>query len=144
MDVSELGYSSLCFAEGVSSSGTVLTCDTDAKAVAMAARYHELSEFGNKITRKVSKASAVLDESYRSGLIFDLVFVDADKKVYLEYVKRLIDDDGSEGRSLIRDGGLIVVDNTLWKGLVLHNVSYCMLYYTWRAVFDMFIPRSLI
>jgi len=51
---------------------------------------------------------------------FDVVFVDADKKVYQEYLTDLMGEGPGEGRScLLADGALVIVDNTLWKGLVL-------------------------
>jgi predicted O-methyltransferase YrrM len=57
-------------------------------------------------------------------LIFIIrIFIDADKKAYKTYVERIL-----EG-NLLRSGGLIMVDNTLWKGLVIREVSkYCSSY----------------
>ena len=54
---------------------------------------------------------------------FELVFIDADKRNYIQYVELLIE------RQMLADGAILVIDNTLWKGLVLQQVcessSYC-------------------
>lgn len=49
----------------------------------------------------------------------DRVYIDADKRSNLAYLRKVI---GEDGPPIISPGGLIVVDNTLWKGLVLHKV----------------------
>ena len=57
------------------------------------------------------------------GRLFDLVFIDADKKLYREYLQALMGEGEGEGESsrtsLLAEGAWVVVDNTLWKGLVL-------------------------
>lgn len=50
------------------------------------------------------------------------VFIDANKKDYLNYLRDVIGENGKP--SLVKEGGLILVDNSLWKGLVLHKVSF--------------------
>jgi caffeoyl-CoA O-methyltransferase len=64
----------------------------------------------------------MLDDCYAKDMQFDIVFIDADKKTYLEYLKRVINEDGVQGKPLIKEGGLIIADNTLWKNLVLAQV----------------------
>lgn len=114
------GYSSLCLAEGVGEGGKVLTCDSDPRALAVAARYHAQSPHGARLERRLCKAGALLEECYAEGRRFDLLFIDADKRAYLDYLTRALNLDGREaGEPLLRAGGLVVVDNTLWKGLVL-------------------------
>jgi caffeoyl-CoA O-methyltransferase len=73
----------------------------------------------------------MLDDCYAEDMQFDIVFIDADKKTYLEYLKRVINEDGVQGKPLIKEGGLIIADNTLWKNLVLaqvrmHGLSWSM------------------
>lgn len=51
------------------------------------------------------------------------VFIDANKKHYLGYLRELMDEEGGGKTSVLNSGALIVVDNTLWKGLVLHKVQ---------------------
>ena len=66
------------------------------------------------------------------GWEFDVVFVDADKRAYISYVLDLLgegpegkegkgEEGGGGGRCLLRDGAMLLVDNTLWKGLVLRE-----------------------
>lgn len=55
------------------------------------------------------------------------VFIDADKKKYIDYMKQIMGED--EESSLLNHGALVVVDNTLWKGLVLQHVSLFAHYY---------------
>ena len=60
--------------------------------------------------------------------LFDLVYIDADKKAYVNYLSQLLGKkDG--GRCLLKDGALILVDNVLWKGLVLEEVKNIILFY---------------
>lgn len=55
---------------------------------------------------------------------FDIVFLDANKKGYVDYVKCLMGEgDGGVGRIMLSPGALIVVDNTLWKGLVVDEIA---------------------
>jgi predicted O-methyltransferase YrrM len=114
------GYSALCFAEGLNKDGKVITCEVDQLSASIAKKYFDLSEHGNKIDLRVMKANDLLDIlRQQDDLFFDIVFIDADKKVYLDYLKNLIGDKGS--RPLLSKDALIIVDNTLWKGLVLEH-----------------------
>ena len=78
--------------------------------------------------------------------LYDLVFIDADKKIYREYLQALMGEAESEGkgeseeenrrssgRSLLAEGALVVVDNTLWKGLVLAHGGEDLAEYTPEA-----------
>lgn len=78
----------------------------------------------------MNKASAELSILQREDdILFDMVFLDADKKSYISYLRVLmgessgIDGDYAKPRNMLADGALIVTDNTLWKGLVLKEVS---------------------
>jgi caffeoyl-CoA O-methyltransferase len=100
-----------------------LTCDIDEGSVKVAQSYFARSDYQHKIEQRICKANVVIEECYSKEETFDIIFIDADKKMYLEYLKRVLNFDGREKRSLLNDGGLIIVDNTLWKGLVMNNVS---------------------
>jgi caffeoyl-CoA O-methyltransferase len=102
------GYSALSMAEGMPSDGRLITCEIEPAHAAMAQRYFDASPHGKKIEIRMGPALATLD-----GLQgpFDLAFIDADKENYPLYYEKAID--------LIRPGGLLLVDNTLWSGLVL-------------------------
>ena len=117
------GYSALCFAEGLEPGGKVLSCDIDEVAIAIAHKYIEKSPYGKSVDLRHKKCSQLIQEARDANLTFDLVFIDADKKLYEDYLKDLMGDplgttDGPK-RCLLVDGALILVDNTLWKGLVL-------------------------
>jgi len=102
------GYSALSMAEGMPADGELITCDIDPQAKAFAERYFARSPHGGKITIRLGPALATLKTL---SAPFDLVFIDADKENYLAYWHAAI--------ALVRPGGLVVIDNTLWSGKVL-------------------------
>lgn len=116
------GYSSLCFAEGIrdsvavcESDGGVVTCDVDDEALKTAQEYIKKSPFNSMIDVRHEDGMQVMNSLISEGRVFDLVFLDADKRQYQRYVEHILES------KLLRPGGLILVDNTLWKGLVLHD-----------------------
>ncbi|MDB5103392.1 MAG: Caffeoyl-CoA O-methyltransferase [Fibrobacteres bacterium] len=102
------GYSALSMAEGIPEDGKVVTCEIDPVNAAMAQRYFDASPHGRKIEIRLGPALETLE-----GLAapFDMAFIDADKENYPAYYEKALD--------LIRPGGLVLIDNTLWSGLVL-------------------------
>jgi caffeoyl-CoA O-methyltransferase len=102
------GYSALSMAEGMPEDGKLITCEIEPTHAAMARRYFDASPHGKKIEVRMGPALTTL-ESLDGP--FDLAFIDADKENYPLYYEKVID--------LIRPGGLLLVDNTLWSGLVL-------------------------
>jgi predicted O-methyltransferase YrrM len=66
------------------------------------------------------RASDLLAAARLEGLRYDVVFIDADKKQYETYLLDLLGEGQGQG-CLLNDGAIILVDNTLWKGLVLHS-----------------------
>ncbi len=102
------GYSALMMAEGLPADGELVTLDVDEKTGAMAQRYFDRSPHGRKIRRVLGPALESL-----KGLSgpFDLAFIDADKENYSAYFDAVL--------PLLRQGGLVVGDNTLWSGRVL-------------------------
>lgn len=102
------GYSALSMAEGMPGDGKLITCEIEPAHAAMAQRYFDASPHGRKIEIRMGPALSTL-ESLRES--FDLAFIDADKGNYPLYYERAID--------LVRPGGLLLVDNSLWSGLVL-------------------------
>ncbi len=102
------GYSALCFAEVLPKDGTVVTCDIDENAAAVARRYIAQAPFGGKISIRMGPALETMGTL--SGL-FDLIFIDADKTNYLNYYRRSLD--------LLAPRGVILIDNVLWSGEVL-------------------------
>jgi caffeoyl-CoA O-methyltransferase len=102
------GYSALCMAQALREDGELITCDLDPKAAQMARRYFAQSPHGAKIDLRMGPALETL--ATLSGP-FDLVFLDADKESYSAYFDAAL--------PLLRPGGLMVADNTLWGGRVL-------------------------
>ncbi|MBX7100195.1 MAG: class I SAM-dependent methyltransferase [Myxococcaceae bacterium] len=102
------GCSALCFAAGLPDDGEVITCDIEPKHVELAQRYFQRSPLGRKIHVRLGDAVQTL-----GGLSgpFDVVFLDADKGNYQRYYELAL--------PLLRSGGLLLADNTLWSGRVL-------------------------
>jgi len=101
------GYATLCLAEGLTESGKIFTIDINAELEERVRGYFEKSEFKDKIEYIIGNAVEVipsLDE------VFDIVFIDADKKNNQTYYDLVIDK--------VRKGGLIIVDNVLWSGKI--------------------------
>jgi caffeoyl-CoA O-methyltransferase len=106
------GYSALMMAEGLPDDGRIINCDIDPKAEAIARRYFNESPDGHKIEVRIGPA---LDTIKTLSGPIDMVFIDADKGNYSNYYEACF--------PLVRRGGLIVADNVLWSGRVLHPES---------------------
>src|SRR5450631_1614242 len=102
------GYSGLMIASGLPEDGTLITCDIDPKAEAIARRAFAKSPAGRKIEIRMGPALQTL-KTLKGPL--DFVFIDADKENYLGYYEAVL--------PLLKAGGLLVADNTLWSGKVL-------------------------
>jgi caffeoyl-CoA O-methyltransferase len=102
------GYSALMMAEALPDDGELITCDVNPKAEEMARRYFAQSPHGKKIQVRMGPGLETI-RALRGP--FDLVFIDADKQNLSAYYDAVF--------PLVRQGGLIVVDNTLWSGKVL-------------------------
>ncbi len=102
------GYSALCMAEGMADGGTVITCDVDPEATAIAREYWAQSPHGEKIDLRLGPALESIESL--DGPI-DMVFIDADKQNYVNYWEAIL--------PKVRTGGLLVADNVLWSGRVL-------------------------
>ena len=111
------GYSSLAVALVLPADGRIVACDVSEKWTAVARKYWAEAEVANKIDLRIAPALSTLDELIASGQgeSFDFAFIDADKINYLAYYERAL--------TLIRPGGLIAVDNTLWSGQVIDKKS---------------------
>ncbi|MGC1527155.1 MAG: class I SAM-dependent methyltransferase [Phormidesmis sp.] len=106
------GYSALAVAIALPEEGRVVACDVDEEALAIAREYWEKANVTHKIDLRIAPAIDTLDALVASGEsgTFDFAFIDADKSNYDSYYERSL--------QLLRPGGLIVVDNTLWYGRV--------------------------
>jgi caffeoyl-CoA O-methyltransferase len=104
------GYSALCFAEALPEGGCVISCEVDEESASMARRFFAQSPHGRKIEVRMGPALETM-----AGLQgpFDLIFIDADKQNYLKYYRR--------AKELLSPRGVILIDNVLWDGQVLHD-----------------------
>lgn len=106
------GYSALVVALALPADGRLITCDVNEETTAIARRYWAEAGVADKIDLRLGPAVETLDALLADGGAgsFDLAFVDADKKNYDAYYER--------GLALLRQGGLMLVDNVLWGGAV--------------------------
>lgn len=102
------GYSALSMAEGLPEDGKIITCDINDKARDFAQRYFDRSPHGHKVEMRYGPA---LETIATLKGPFDLAFIDADKGNYPVYYEKCLE--------LLKPGGVILIDNTLWAGLVL-------------------------
>jgi len=103
------GYSSLWMAEALPKDGRLITIEKDEARAEKARLFFEKSAFRNKIELLQGKASEILPSLEEEGP-FDMVFIDADKKSYPNYLEWAYEN--------LRVGGLVVADNTLLFGSV--------------------------
>ena len=111
------GYSSLAVALVLPADGHIVACDVSETWTAIARKYWQEAGVAAKIDLRIAPALATVDELIASGKagLFDFAFIDADKINYLNYYERTL--------TLLRSGGLIAVDNTLWGGQVIDKKS---------------------
>ena len=107
-----LGYSALCFAEGLAADGKVITLDVNEETQKVAKSFVEKSEYKNKIEFRLGDAAQIVPQIDE---VFDLVFIDADKPNYSNYYRMVFEK--------LRVGGYIIADNVLWSGKVLQAKS---------------------
>lgn len=104
------GYSALAMAEALPSDGRLVACEVDAYVAEFATSLFGQSPHGQKIHVEVGPALETLGKLAAMGESFDLVFIDADKKEYVQYFQMLLDS------NLLSPQGFICVDNTLLQG----------------------------
>ena len=103
-----LGYSALCFAEGLTGGGRVITLDIQEDTNKVARSFVERTKYKNSIEFHLGNAVDIIPMLPET---FDLVFIDADKPNYSNYYNLVFD--------RLRPGGFILADNVLWSGKVL-------------------------
>jgi O-methyltransferase len=106
------GYSTLCLARALPPGGRVVTCDITERWLEIGAEFWSRAGVGDRIDLRVGDAAATLEKLHadEGSDLFDLVFIDADKVGYQRYYELSL--------KLVRIGGLIIVDNTLFFGRV--------------------------
>ena len=101
------GYSAICMAEGLDEGGKVWTFEINDEMEDFTRPWIENSPVADKIDFRIGDANV---EAPKLGITFDLAFVDGDKRTYVETYEMVL--------SLLRPGGYIIADNTLWDGHV--------------------------
>lgn len=111
------GYSALCVARAIGSDGRLIACDMNVEWTAIAQRYWQEAGVANRIDLLIGPGDQSLEGLISSGESgsFDFAFIDADKANYLRYYELCL--------SLLRQGGLIAIDNTLWDGAVVDRMN---------------------
>jgi predicted O-methyltransferase YrrM len=106
------GYSSISVALALPPDGRIIACDVSEEWTSVARKYWEKAGVASKIELRLGPAVETLDALLAKGEAgkFDFVFIDADKGNYLNYYERCL--------KLVRTGGLMLFDNTLWSGEV--------------------------
>ena len=101
------GYSAICMAEGLDEGGKVWTFEINDEMEDFTRPWIENSPVADKIDFRIGDANI---EAPKLGVTFDLAFVDGDKRTYVETYEMVL--------RLLRPGGYIIADNTLWDGHV--------------------------
>ena len=104
------GYTALAMAETLDEKGKIDTIEIDDEMEPFINRYVAQSPHGDKIRLHIGDAVDVIPQLTE---VYDLVFIDADKRLYKTYYNLIFDK--------VRKGGVILADNTLWDGKVLHD-----------------------
>ncbi|MEA5509484.1 class I SAM-dependent methyltransferase [Crocosphaera sp. UHCC 0190] len=109
------GYSALVVALALPPDGQIIACDVDEETTKIAQHYWEKAGVANKIDLRIAPALETLDKLIGEGQsnTFDFAFIDADKSNYDNYYEKAL--------WLVREGGLIAVDNVLWGGKVAES-----------------------
>lgn len=106
------GYSALCLAEGMQSDGEIHTIDINEELHDLQRRYFDASEYGGQIIQHLGNALDIIPKLDKT---FDLVFIDADKSNYLNYLEIIL--------PKLKTGSVILSDNVLWSGKVIEEVK---------------------
>jgi len=106
------GYSALCLVEGIQPKGQLHTIDTNEELYDLQRRYFDKSGFGNQIIQYTGNAINIIPKIDKT---FDLVFIDADKQNYPNYLEIIL--------PKLKSGSVILSDNVLWTGKVIEKLQ---------------------
>lgn len=102
------GYSAICLAQGLPEDGKLYTFEINDEMEDFTRPWIEGSDVGDKIDFRIGDA---IQEAPKLGIIFDMAFIDGDKRHYVETYEMTL--------GVLRQGGFILADNTLWDGHVI-------------------------
>jgi predicted O-methyltransferase YrrM len=104
------GYSAICLSRGLRPGGKLITIELNDELTDFAQSYFIRAGAEKKIIQMTGRAQDIIPDL---DLMFDLVFIDGDKREYVEYYKIIIDK--------VKPGGYILADNVLWGGQVVED-----------------------
>lgn len=102
------GYSAICMAEGLDEEGKIYTFEINDEQEDFTRPWIENSSVSDKIEFIIGDA---ISEAPKLGIMFDMAFIDGDKRTYVETYEAVL--------AILRSGGFILADNTLWDGHVI-------------------------
>lgn len=101
------GYSAICLAKGLRPGGKLITIELNDELTAFSQSFFDQAGVASKITQLTGKAQDIIPAL---DLAFDLVFIDGDKREYVDYYRLII--------GKVKPGGFILADNVFWGGKV--------------------------
>lgn len=108
------GYSAICLAEGLQEGGKLYTFEINDEMEDFTRPWIEESSVADKIDFRIGDANV---EAPKLGVMFDMAFVDGDKRTYIETYEMVM--------SVLKPNGYILADNTLWDGHVIDPAYDC-------------------
>ena len=107
------GYSTLSMALSLPKNGIIHTIDIDYSKSQIVQTFFKKAKLSHKLKIEISKANEALDRLVKLKKKYDLILIDADKENYIRYFNKSL--------KLLSKNGIILVDNTLWKGDVVND-----------------------
>lgn len=104
------GYATLCLAEGLTKNGKIHTIEINEELIDFQKKYFDKSKFKNQIFTHIGDAIDIIP---KLKFKYDLIFLDADKANYPNYMEMVV--------PKLKKGGVLVADNVLWSGKVLDS-----------------------
>lgn len=105
------GYSAICLARGLKEGGVLDSLELNDELEDLILEAHQRAGLQDKIKLHIGDAKQTIEKLKEQGKMYDLVFIDANKREYPAYYELVFD--------LVRKGGYILADNVLWDGKVL-------------------------
>lgn len=107
------GYSAICLARGLDENGTLDSLELNDELEDLILQAHGKAGLSEKISLHIGDAKETLIRLKEEGRMYDLVFIDANKREYVTYYELVFD--------MVRPGGYILADNVLWDGKVFQE-----------------------
>ena len=109
------GLSSMCIARGLPKGGKLYAVDNSREFIDIAEKYWKIDKVKKNIISIIADGKDTMKNFLNKKMLFDFIFIDADKNNYLNYYKLSI--------KLLNKGGVLIFDNMLWGGNVTKNTK---------------------